>query len=64
MIDNIGSDFLQKLKGFYFVAKSGSFSLAAAEIGKKQATVSRYVKALEQKFRCCGACPRYRRFRC
>ena len=50
MIDEMGGDFLQWLRGFYFVAKRGSVTLAAVEMGRNQPTVSHQIKCLENEF--------------
>ncbi len=49
MIDEMYGDFLQKLRGFYWVAKTGSVSLAAIEMGRNQPTISHQVKSLENQ---------------
>jgi len=50
MIEEMGGDFLQWLRGFYYVAKTGSVTLAAHEMGRNQPTVSHQVKCLENEF--------------
>jgi LysR family transcriptional regulator, cyn operon transcriptional activator len=50
MIKEMGGDYLQWLRGFYHVAKTGSFSLAGAEIGRNQPTISHQIKCLEEKY--------------
>lgn len=50
MIEEIQGDYVQWLRGFYHVAKTGSFSAAAAEIGRNQPAVSHQVKCLEEKY--------------
>lgn len=50
MIEEIGGDFLQWLRGFYFVAKTGSVTQAALEMGRNQPTVSHQIKCLEKEF--------------
>ena len=50
MIKEMGGDYLQWLRGFYHVAKTGSFSLAGAEIGRNQPTISHQIKCLEAEY--------------
>lgn len=50
MIEQIGGDFLQWLRGFYFVAKRGSVTQAALEMGRNQPTISHQIKCLETEF--------------
>ncbi len=50
MIDEMGGDFLQWLRGFYYVAKRGSVTLAANEMGRNQPTISHQIKCLENQF--------------
>jgi DNA-binding transcriptional LysR family regulator len=50
MIEQIGGDFLQWLRGFYFVAKRGSVTQAALEMGRNQPTISHQIKCLENEF--------------
>ena len=48
MIEELSGDFMQQLRGFYYVAKCGSFSVAAREMRRNQSTVSYQVRHLEQ----------------
>jgi DNA-binding transcriptional LysR family regulator len=48
MIDEISGDFLQWLRGFYFVAKQGSVRQAAIAMGREKSTVSRQIQCLEE----------------
>jgi DNA-binding transcriptional LysR family regulator len=50
MIKEMGGDFFQWLRGFYYVAKTGSFSLAGSEIGRNQPTISHQIKCLENEY--------------
>jgi DNA-binding transcriptional LysR family regulator len=50
MIEQIGGDFFQWLRGFYYVAKRGSVTQAALEMGRNQPTVSHQIKCLETEF--------------
>lgn len=50
MIEEMGGDFLQWLRGFFFVAKRGSMILAAQEMGRNQPTISHQIKRLENGF--------------
>jgi molybdenum-dependent DNA-binding transcriptional regulator ModE len=50
MIDQIGGDFLQWLRGFYYVAKRGSVTQAGMEMGRNQPTISHQIKCLEKEF--------------
>lgn len=50
MIDEMRGDFLQWLRGFFHVAKRGSVTLAAMEMGRNQPTVSHQIKCLEREF--------------
>jgi len=47
MIDEFSGDFLQWLRGFYYVAKTGSVSLAALEMGRNQPAISHQIKSNE-----------------
>ena len=47
MIDRIGGDFLQWLRGFYYVATMGNTSAAAEKMDLRQPTVSHQVQMLE-----------------
>jgi DNA-binding transcriptional LysR family regulator len=53
MIEQIGGDFFQWLRGFYYVAKRGSVTQAALEMGRNQPTVSHQIKCLEKEFGVC-----------
>ena len=50
MIDEFSGDFLQWLRGFYYVAKTGSVSLAALEMGRNQPAISHQIKSIENEF--------------
>ncbi|MBW1997581.1 MAG: LysR family transcriptional regulator [Deltaproteobacteria bacterium] len=50
MIHEMGGDFLQWLRGFFYVAKTGSVTLAASEMRRNQPTVSHQIKCLEKEF--------------
>ncbi len=50
MIEEMRGDFLQWLRGFYFVAQRRSFTLAGRAIGRNQPTVSHQIKRLEDEF--------------
>jgi LysR family cyn operon transcriptional activator len=50
MIDQIGGDFLQWLRGSYFVAKTGSVTQASVEMGREQAAITHQIKCLEEEF--------------
>ena len=50
MIKEMGGDYLQWLRGFYYVAKTGSFSAAGREIGRGQPTISHQIKCLEKEY--------------
>lgn len=50
MIEEFGGDFLQWLRGFYFVAKKESVTLAGLEMGRNQPTISHQIKCLENEF--------------
>lgn len=47
MIEEFNGDFIQWLRGFYFVARYLGFSKAAHKIGRTQPTVTHQVKCLE-----------------
>ncbi|MFO8091179.1 MAG: LysR family transcriptional regulator [Desulfatiglandaceae bacterium] len=49
MIGEMGGDFFQWLRGFFFVAKRGSVTLAAKEMGRNQPTISHQIKCLENE---------------
>jgi DNA-binding transcriptional LysR family regulator len=50
MIEEIPGDFLQWLRGFYFVAKKKSVTQAAQDMGRNQPTVTHQIKCLESQF--------------
>ena len=50
MIDEFSGDFLQWLRGFYYVAKTGSVSLATLEMGRNQPAISHQIKSIENEF--------------
>lgn len=50
MIDQMSGDFLQWMRGFYFVAECGSVTKAAALMGREQPTVTHQIKCLEREF--------------
>jgi DNA-binding transcriptional LysR family regulator len=50
MIKEMRGDYLQWLRGFYHVAKTGSFSMAGREIGRNQPTISHQIKCLENEY--------------
>lgn len=50
MIEEMGGDFFQWLRGFYFVSKTGSVTQAALEMRRNQPTVSHQIKCLENEF--------------
>ena len=52
MIPEIGGDFIQWLRGFYFVATTGSVSSAAENMGLRQPAVSYQIKCLEENLHC------------
>jgi LysR family transcriptional regulator, cyn operon transcriptional activator len=49
MLDQIPGDFLQCLRGFYFVAEKGSVTEAAKMMGREQPTVSLQIKRVEKQ---------------
>ena len=49
MIEEISGDFLQWLRGFYFVAEKGSVRQAAITMGREQPTISRQIQCLEKE---------------
>ena len=49
MIDEFGGDFFQWLRGFYFVAKIGNVTRAAAEMGRLQPAITHQIKSLESE---------------
>jgi DNA-binding transcriptional LysR family regulator len=50
MIEQMSGDFLQWLRGFYYVAECGSVTKAAAAMGREQPTVTHQIKSLEKEF--------------
>lgn len=46
----IGGDFIQWLRGFYYTAVNRSLSRAASEMGRSQSTLSHQIKCLENEF--------------
>lgn len=50
MIDEFGGDFFQWLRGFYFVAKTGSVTRAAEAMRRNQPAISHQIKCLEEHF--------------
>lgn len=48
MIDEFSGDFLQQLRGFFYVAQLGSMGQAAKVMHRSQSSVSRLIKQLEQ----------------
>jgi len=49
MIEEMSGDFLQWLRGFYYVAETKSVSLAAAEMGRNQPAITHQIKSLEKE---------------
>ncbi|MBN2063049.1 MAG: LysR family transcriptional regulator [Deltaproteobacteria bacterium] len=49
MIEEMSGDFLQWLRGFYYVSKRGSVTRAALDMRRNQATVSHQIKCLENE---------------
>ena len=49
MIEEISGDFLQWLRGFYFVAERGSVRQAAIAMSREQPTISRQIQCLEKE---------------
>ena len=50
MIEEISGDFLQWLRGFYYVAQTNSVSRAATRMGRNQPAISHQIKSLENEF--------------
>lgn len=50
MIEEMGGDFLQWLRGFFFVAKRKSMTQAGLDMGRNQPTISHQIKCLESEF--------------
>ena len=49
VIDEFNGDFLQWLRGFYYVARTGSISRAAAKMNRSQSSVSYSLQCLERQ---------------
>lgn len=49
MIQEFGGDFIQWLRGFYYVATTGSVSLASKSMGRNQPAISHQIKSLEEE---------------
>ena len=49
MIEEMSGDFLQWLRGFYYVSKRGSVTKAAIDMRRNQATISHQIKCLENE---------------
>ena len=49
MLQEIRGDFLQWLRGFYYVAKNRSVLLASTEMGRNQPAISHQIKCLERE---------------
>lgn len=49
VIDEFNGDFLQWLRGFYYVAKTGSISRASARMNRSQSSVSYSLQCLERQ---------------
>ncbi len=49
MIEEIPGDFLQWLRGFYYVSRQGSVTNAAGVMGRQQPTISRQIKCIERE---------------
>jgi len=49
VIEEISGDFLQWLRGFYFVAEKGTVQKAAIAMGREQPTISRQIHCLEKE---------------
>jgi len=49
MIEEMPGDFLQWLRGFYYVTKQGSVTNAAGVMGRQQPTISRQIKCIEKE---------------
>jgi len=50
MIKEFGGDLIQWLRGFYFVARTGSVTRAAEAMRRNQPAVSHQIKCLEEEF--------------
>lgn len=51
MIPEIGGDFIQWLRGFYYVVTSGGFSSAASIMCRNQSSISHQIKCLENELK-------------
>jgi DNA-binding transcriptional LysR family regulator len=51
MIQEFGGDFLQWLRGFYYVATTGSVSKASKSMGRNQPAISHQIKCLEEELK-------------
>ena len=51
MIDEFGGDFIQWLRGFYYVATTGSVLMAQKGMGRNQPAISHQIKSLEEELR-------------
>lgn len=49
MISEFNGDFLQWLRGFYYVAKTGSISKAARKMNRSQSSISYQIQSLEKQ---------------
>ncbi len=49
MIEQISGDFLQWVRGFYYVAERGGVTQAAAAMGREQPTITHQIKRLEKE---------------
>ena len=49
MIEELGGDFFQHLRGFYFTAKTGSIRKAAQLMNRNPSTISWQIRQLEQQ---------------
>lgn len=49
MIEEFGGDFIQWLRGFYYVATTGSVSMASKSMGRNQPAISHQIKSLEEE---------------
>lgn len=50
MVPEITGDFLQQLRGFYYVATSGSVSDAASQMNRTQSAITYQIQLLEKEF--------------
>ena len=49
MIKETSGDFLQRLRGFYYVAEQGSMTDATVMMGRVQPTITHQIKSLEKE---------------